>query len=107
MTIQSYVTDEELDQLLRMSDTDSEIIKQDHVIILLVTTTGLWAEDLIRIKLTDITWWKVEIRFVQSKTGRISYPPLIKEAREALQDYILNARPRSDSLEVFLHLIAS
>lgn len=42
---------------------------------------------------------------MQRKKGRIVYTPLVKEAGEALQDYILNARPRSDSPEVFLRLI--
>lgn len=43
---------------------------------------------------------------MQRKTGRTVYTPLVKEAGEALQDYILNARPRLDSPEVFLRLIA-
>ena len=34
------------------------------------------------------------------------YTPLVKEAGEALQDYILNARPRSESPAVFLRLVA-
>ena len=106
MPIQSYVTDEELDQILRVIDTDSEMGKRDRAIILLAATTGLRAGDLIRIKLTDIDWRKGEIRLLQRKTGRVSYTPLVKEAGEALQDYILNARPRSESPEVFLRLIA-
>ncbi len=106
MPIQSYVTDEELDQILRVIDTDSEMGKRDRAIILLAATTGLRAGDLIRIKLTDIDWRKGEIRLLQRKTGRASYIPLVKEAGEALQDYILNARPRSDSPEVFLRLVA-
>ena len=89
-----------------MIDTDSEMGKRDRAIILLAATTGLRAGDLIRIKLTDIDWRKGEIRLLQRKTGRVSYTPLVKEAGEALQDYILNARPRSESPEVFLRLIA-
>ena len=80
--------------------------KRDRAIILLAATTGLRAGDLIRIKLTDIDWRKGEIRLLQRKTGRVSYTPLVKETGEALQDYILNARPRSESPEVFLRLVA-
>ncbi len=43
MPIQSYVTDEELDQILRVIDTDSEMGKRDRAIILLAATTGLRA----------------------------------------------------------------
>ena len=69
MPIQSYVTDEELDQILRVIDTDSEMGKRDRAIILLAATTGLRAGDLIRIKLTDIDWRKGEIRFTREKQG--------------------------------------
>ena len=39
MPIQSYVTDEELDEILRVIDTDSEMGKRDRAIILLAATT--------------------------------------------------------------------
>lgn len=93
MPIQGYVTDEELEQILNVIDTSSDIGKRDRAIILSAATTGLRACDLIRMKLTDIDWRKGEIRLVQKKTGRTVYVPLVKETGEALRDYILNARP--------------
>ena len=96
MPIQSYVTDEELERILGVIDTTSEIGKRDRAIILVAATTGLRACDLIRMKLTDIDWRKGEIKLVQKKTDRTIYVPLVKETGAALQDYILNARPVSD-----------
>lgn len=106
MPIQSYVTDEELDRILDVIDTTSSTGKRDKALILVAATTGLRACDLIRMKLSDIDWRKGEIRLVQRKTGRTVYVPLVKETGEALQDYILNARPQSECQEVFLRTAA-
>ena len=106
MPIQSYVTDEELDRILAVIDTESGMGKRDRAIILTAATTGLRACDLIRLKLSDIDWRKGEIRLCQKKTGRTVYVPLVKQTGAALQDYILNARPASDCPEVFLRVVA-
>lgn len=74
--------------------------------ILIAATTGLWACDLIRLKLTDVDWEKAEIKLVQQKTSRTVYCPLLWEAGEALQDYILNARPKTGCSEIFLRTVA-
>ena len=106
MPIQGYVTDEELERILAVIDTESDMGKRDRAIILTAATTGLRACDLIRLKLSDIDWRKGEIRLCQKKTGRTVYVPLVKQAGAALQDYILNARPASDCPEVFLRAVA-
>lgn len=105
MPIQSYVTDEELKRILAVVETDTEKGKRNRAIILLGATTGMRAIDIIRMKLTDIDWRKGEIKFVQSKTDRTAYAPLVKETGEAIQDYILNARPKESGRdEVFLRV---
>ena len=67
MPIQSYVTDEELERILGVIDTETETGKRNRAIILVGATTGLRAIDIIRMKLTDIDWRKGEIKLVQSK----------------------------------------
>lgn len=105
MPIQSYVTDEELERILGVINTDTEMGKRDRAIILVGATTGLRGIDIIRMKLTDINWRKGEIKIVQGKTGLTIHVPLMKETGEALQDYILNARPRGSGCEeVFLRV---
>lgn len=106
MPIQSYVTDEELDRILNVIDATDSTGKRDKALILVAATTGLRACDLIRMKLSDIDWRKGEIKLVQKKTRRTVYVPLVKETGEALQDYILNARPQSECQEVFLRTMA-
>lgn len=102
MPIQSYVTDEELDAILGVIDTNTPKGKRNLAIILLAASTGMRACDIIRLKLSDIDWRKGEIRIVQRKTKRTVVLPLIPEAGAALKDYILHARPDADCPELFL-----
>lgn len=106
MPIQGHVTDEELDRILNVIDTSTEVGKRNRAIILLGATTGLRACDIIRLKLTDIDWRKGEIRIEQAKTKQIVRLPLMRAAGAAVQDYILNARPRNHCPELFLRCAA-
>lgn len=106
MPIQSYVTDNELEAVLNVIDTDSPKGKRDKAIILLAASTGMRACDIIRLQLENIDWRRGEIRIVQQKTTRTVVLPLLSDVGTALQDYILNARPESDSKEVFLRASA-
>ncbi len=100
--IQGYVTDEELEKVLSVIDTETERGKRDYAIILLAATTGLRACDIIRLKLTDVDWRRGEITVVQDKTGNKVYLPILHDAGVALQDYILHARPSIPVPELFL-----
>lgn len=103
MPIQGYVTDEELESVLKVIDTSTDYGKKSRAIILLAANTGLRACDIIRIKLEDIDWRKGQISIVQAKTGKTVYVPLVEETGKALEDYILNARPSETGYrEIFL-----
>lgn len=100
--VQGYVTDEELEKILRVIDTETERGKRDYAIILLAATTGLRACDIIRLKLTDVDWRRGEITIVQDKTENKVYLPVLNDVGVALQDYILHARPSIPVPELFL-----
>ena len=106
MPIQSHVTDKELERILNVVDTSTEVGKRNRAIILLGATTGLRACDIIRLKLTDIDWRKGEIRIVQEKTGCTVRLPLLCDTGAAIQDYILNARPKNGCPELFLRCVS-
>lgn len=106
MPIQGYVTDEELERILNVIDTSTEAGKRNRAIILLSSTTGLRACDIICLKLTDIDWRKGEIRVEQRKTDQSVRLPLLGEVGAAIQDYILNARPQNHCSELFLRCAA-
>lgn len=102
--IQSYVTDEELSAVLSVIDDSCMTGKRDKAIIMLAATTGLRAIDIAKIRLSDIDWRNGQIIIEQQKTGQTVTLPLLKEAGDLLQDYIINARPASHCPEIFLRV---
>ena len=102
MPVRDYVSDEELAAIIEQIDTTTDMGKRDKAIISLGATTGLRAIDIVKLKLTDIDWCKGEIHVTQSKTNAKLYLPLLPETGEALQSYILYARPKTEIPEIFL-----
>jgi len=80
--------------------------KRDYAILLLGAVTGIRAIDVVRLKLNDINWVRGEIRLVQAKTSVPVILPLTKDVGEAVKAYILHARPKSESQNIFLRINA-
>lgn len=95
-------TPEESDKILQAVDRSTPIGKRDYAMLLLARYTGLRAVDVIHLRLRDIEWHKNEISIVQHKTLRPLTLPLENIVGNAIADYILNARPQSDSQHIFL-----
>ena len=96
--------DEEVNALFDAVDTTSAMGKRDLAIMKLALSTGIRSIDLRNLKLDDIDWHRNEIRIIQDKTDTAVSCPLLTDAGNALADYILNARPKSDSPYVFLRV---
>ncbi len=64
------------------------------------------AIDIANLKLSDIKWEEQTIHFIQSKTKNAVSLPINSEAISALADYILNGRPASEEMNIFLSLKA-
>lgn len=97
---------DELAAMLDAIDRSTVDGKRAYAVMMLGIVLGLRACDVVAMKLSDIDWVNGEIRILQAKTAVSVILPLTKDVGEALQDYILNARPVSDSAEVFLRLRA-
>jgi site-specific recombinase XerD len=93
-------------KLLSSIDRTNVMGKRNYAIMLLGTVLGLRACDVVALKLSDIDWQRGEIKLLQSKTANPLVLPLTQDVGEALQDYILNARPSSKSKHVFLRIKA-
>jgi len=93
-------------KLLDAIDRTDLVGKRNYAIMMLGVVLGLRACDVIALKLTDIDWQRGELRIVQSKTSKSLVLPLTQDVGEALQDYILNARPESEAKEIFLRIRA-
>lgn len=93
----------ELSQILDYIDRESAMGKRRYAILLLGAVTGLRAGDIAALKFSEIDWRTGSIRLVQSKTKKPLLLPLTFDVGNALQDYILNARPMVASERVFLN----
>lgn len=93
-------------KLLDAIDRSSVKGKRDYAVMMLGTVLGLRACDVAALKLTDIDWLRGEVRIMQSKTSNPVSLPLTQDVGEALQEYILNARPSSEEKEIFLRIKA-
>ena len=97
---------EEVKALLDNIDSNTAAGKRAYAVILLGAVLGLRACDVVNLKLDDIDWINGEIKILQVKTAETVVLPLTKTVGEALQDYILNARPKTTSNNVFIRLLA-
>ena len=90
--------------MLEAIDRTTVAGKRTYAVMMLGIVLGIRACDVVALKLADIDWINGEIRILQAKTAISVILPLTKDVGEALSDYILNARPQSDSEQVFLRL---
>jgi integrase len=95
-------SEEEISKILTSIDTNTSIGKRNYSIILLACGTGFRGIDIVKLKFSDINWKLGEISIVQSKTGRPVKLPINGQIRNALADYILNGRPKSNFANIFL-----
>jgi len=91
---------------LRAIDRTTPGGRRDYAMFLLVTTYGLRASEVVGLRLDDIAWRAGELSIVQGKTDTPLLLPLMREAGEALLDYLRYGRPASMSRAVFLRLRA-
>jgi integrase len=89
-------------KLLDTIDRKTEIGKRNYAIMMLGTVLGIRACDVITLKIGDIDWQRGELKFLQAKTGKTAVLPLTQDVGDALEDYILNARPKTAVKEIFL-----
>jgi site-specific recombinase XerD len=95
---------DELSAMLESINRSTAEGKRAYAVMMLGIVLGLRACDIVALKLTDIDWINGEIKILQTKTVVSLVLPLTKDVGEALSDYILNARPNSNSEQIFLRL---
>jgi integrase/recombinase XerD len=83
-------------------DTTSATGKRDKAIVLLVAGLSLRNEDICGLQLRDLNWQAGTVLLRKGKSRKDRIMPLIMEIGSALEDYILNGRPRTAAEHVFL-----
>lgn len=100
----SFYQKEEIKQLEDSVDRNTPRGKRDYAMILLASRLGLRSSDILQLKFENLDWDRSLIVLTQYKTKRNLKLPIIKEVGEALIEYILNVRPKSESKNIFLSM---
>ena len=93
---------EEILALESAFNRNTSLGKRNYAIILLASRLMLRKCDIIKMCLSNIDFQKDEISIFQEKTTHPLSLPLLPEVKEAIQDYIYNARPQTDEPFIFI-----
>lgn len=75
---------------------------RDTAMFAIAASLGMRAGDIVHLTLSDIDWVHHEIHFVQSKTGVKLHLPLEASVGNAIANYILHERPKTQSQALFI-----
>lgn len=84
---------EDVQRLLRAVDTSSPRGLRDYSLLLLMSTYGFGAGEVIRLQLQDIDWNAATLKVVRPKTGVAFTLPLLPSVAKALAFYLRDGRP--------------
>jgi site-specific recombinase XerD len=101
-TIPSVYTPAEVEQVLATIDRTTQTGKRDYATLLIAARLGLRASDIASLTFDCLCERTSMISLVQAKTKVPIKLPLTDEVKAALQDYIDNGRPASESERIFI-----
>jgi integrase/recombinase XerD len=84
---------EDVQRLLRSVDTSTACGLRDHAILLMMSTYGFGAGEVIRLQFQDIDWTASTLKIVRPKTGVAFTLPLLPAVAKALAFYLRDGRP--------------
>jgi len=93
---------EDVEKIIDSVNLSTRAGPQHYAILLLLTTYGLRAGEVARLRLDDIDWRKEIIHVAPGKTGKDLYLPLTAQVGNAILAYLKNRRPASQYREIFL-----
>ncbi len=91
---------QEATQIISGIDRTTACGKRDYAILMLAMHTGLRGIDILQLTFSNISWGSHEIHLIQSKTERQLILPVSVCVLNAIADYILNARPKSEETSI-------
>jgi integrase/recombinase XerD len=83
----------DVQRILRSVDRRSPCGKRDYALLLMMSTYGLGAGEVIRLTLDDIDWKVSTLRVTRPKTGVEFMLPLLPAVARALGSYLRHGRP--------------
>lgn len=100
--LRGFFKKDEMDKIISASVDESMQGKRNYAMLLLAKQTGLRGIDIRNLKRENIDWEQKGINIIQSKTRKPLSLPLENSVGNAIADYLLNWRPKSDCPNVFL-----
>jgi len=91
----------EIERVLQTPDLSTDLGVRDHAVLLLLARLGLRGADIASMVLDDLEWSEGRVR-VAGKGRRDDRLPLLQDVGDAILRYLVAARPRSLSSQVFL-----
>lgn len=96
------VSEQQVQKIFETIDRSTPVGRRDFAIIQLLWTYGLRASQVRSLRLQDIEWKRIRIRFRELKGGKQIIQSLTGEVGDALLDYLRHGRPQAPYTEVFL-----
>jgi len=93
---------DEVQKILNSVNRSTKIGLRDYAILILISTCGVRASEVSRLKLENINWRKESIYIAPGKTGKELYLPLLPRVGKAILEYLKRGRPPSKYREIFL-----
>jgi integrase/recombinase XerD len=84
---------EDVQRLLRAVDTSTKGGLRDHALLLMMSSYGLGAGEVIRLRLQDIDWNSATLQRSRPKTGVSFVLPLLPPVAKVLARYLRHGRP--------------
>lgn len=84
---------EDVQRILRAVDRSTRCGRRDYALLLMMSSYGLGAGEIIRLTLDDIDWQAATIRVHRPKTGAEFLLPLLPAVARALAAYLRLGRP--------------
>jgi integrase/recombinase XerD len=96
---------EDVQRLLRAVDTSTARGLRDHALLLMMSTYGLGAGEVIGLQLQDIDWNAGTLQMSRPKTGVNFVLPLLPPVAKVLARYLRHGRPpRTPTRHVFVQM---
>lgn len=83
----------DVQRILRVIDRSTPCGQRDYALLLLMSTYGMGAGEVIRLKLDDIDWRSSTLRVVRPKTRVEFMLPLLPAVARVLVNYLRHGRP--------------
>ena len=98
-----HVSTDDVERVLNLFRDASPRSCRNRAILLLLARLGLRANEIVQLRMEDIDWrgGRLFVRRAKNRTERVL--PLSQEVGDVLAEYVMKARPRTGSPEVFLN----